>query len=104
MDRTGNEYHPAPADSTSTPPAPVQYKDAVKQTTEREPHLPKTGYLLAPQDHPNMTSPTARLPLRLGTTPPTLRKTTTTVKTETPEGLTEPSSQAEAKLSPQDIS
>ena len=104
MDRTEHEYHPAPAGSTSTPPAPVQHEDATKQMTECEPYLPRTGYLLRPQDHPNATSPIERPPLHLGTVPPTLRKTTTTVKTETPEGLTEPSSQAEAKLTPQDVS
>ena len=104
MDRTVHEYHPAPADSTPTPPAPVQREDAVTQQIELGTHPPKTGYQPAPRDHPIATSPTERLPLHLGTVPPTLRKTTATVKIEIPEGSTGPSSQAEATLTPQDVS
>ena len=104
MDRTEHEYHPAPAGSTPTPPELIQHEDAVKQTTEHEPHLPKTGYRPAPQDHPNATSPIERPPLHLGTVSPTLRKTAATVKIEIPEGSTGPSSQAEAALTPQYVS
>ena len=71
--------------------------------TEHEPHPTKTDCSPALQDRPTATSPIARPPLHPGTGPPTLRKTTTKIKTETSKQLAEPSSQAEAKLTPQEV-
>src|SRR3954468_2307268 len=71
----------------SKQPAPAQLEDAAKQTPEREPHPTKTDCSPALQDRPTATPPIARPPLHPGTAPPTLRKTTSKIKTETSKQL-----------------